>query len=129
VIRGADGKERLYTPAEKERASMSEETKPLLPDGRFAYSPPTYRRITGLLPGGRRLTRPLTVAVEYDDGEVIVSEPLFHMHAAAPTEAEALEAFRRIFSGYLDVLSSRESRLDPYLREQLAYLRSYIRPE
>jgi hypothetical protein len=51
------------------------------------------------------------------------------MHAAAPTEAEALEAFRRIFSGYLDVLSSRESRLDPYLREQLAYLRSYIRPE
>ena len=128
MIRGADGKEKLYTPAEKERASMSEETKPLLPDGRFAYSP-TYRRITGLLPGGRRLTRPLTVAVEHDDGEVIVSEPLFHMHAAAPTEAEALEAFRRIFSGYLDVLSSRESRLDPYLREQLAYLRSYIRPE
>lgn len=126
MIRGADGKERLYTPAEKEHASMSEETKPLLPDGSFAYSPPTYRRITGLLPGGRRLTRPLTVAVEYDDGEVIVSEPLFHMHAAAPTEAEALEAFKRIFSGYLDSLTRREKTLGPQLRDQLNYLRSII---
>jgi hypothetical protein len=126
VIRGADGKERLYTPDEKERASMSEETKPLLPDGRFAYSPPTYRRITGLLPGGRRLTRPLAVAVEHDDGEVIVSEPLFHMHAAAPTEAEALEAFKRIFSGYLDSLTRREKTLGPQLRDQLNYLRSII---
>ena len=126
MIRGADGKEKLYTPAEKERASMSEETKPLWPDGGFAYSPPTYRRITGLLPGGRRLTRPLTVAVEYDDGEVIVSEPLFHMHAAAPTEAEALEAFKRIFSGYLDSLTRREKTLGPQLRDQLNYLRSII---
>lgn len=126
MIRGADGKERLYTPAEKERASMSEETESLLPNGRFAYSPPTYRRITGLLPGGRRLTRPLTVAVEYDDGEVIVSEPLFHMHAAAPTEAEALEAFKRIFSGYLDLLTRREKTLGPQLRDQLNYLRSII---
>jgi hypothetical protein len=105
---------------------MSEETKPLLPDGRFAYSPPIYRRITGLLPGGRRLTRPLTVAVEHDDGEVIVSEPLFHMHAAAPTEAEALEAFKRIFSGYLDSLTRREKTLGPQLRDQLNYLRSII---
>lgn len=126
MIRGADGKERLYTPAEKERASMSEERESLLPNGRFAYSPPTYRRITGLLPGGRRLTRPLTVAVEYDDGEVIVSEPLFHMHAAAPTEAEALEAFKRIFSGYLDSLTRREKTLGPQLRDQLNYLRSII---
>jgi hypothetical protein len=126
VIRGANGKERLYTPAEKERASMSEERESLLPNGRFAYSPPTYRRITGLLPGGRRLTRPLTVAVEHDDGEVIVSEPLFHMHAAAPTEAEALEAFKRIFSGYLDSLTRREKTLGPQLRDQLNYLRSII---
>ena len=126
MIRGADGKERLYTPAEKERASMSEERESLLPNGRFAYSPPTYRRITGLLPGGRRLTRPLTVAVEYDDGEVIVSEPLFHMHAAAPTEAEALEAFKRIFSGYLALLTRREKTLGPQLRDQLNYLRSII---
>ena len=105
---------------------MSEERESLLPNGRFAYSPPTYRRITGLLPGGRRLTRPLTVAVEHDDGEVIVSEPLFHMHAAAPTEAEALEAFKRIFSGYLDLLTRREKTLGPQLRDQLNYLRSII---
>ena len=74
----------------------------------------------------RRLYRPLTVAIEYDEEEVVVSEPRFHIHASASTEAEALASFRRIFSGYLDVLSTREEKLDPYLREQLAYLRSYI---
>jgi hypothetical protein len=86
----------------------------------------TSLKITGTLPGGRRLARPLEVTVEYDDGEVIVSEPHFHIHASAHTRVDALGAFRRVFSKYLDVLSSRESRLDPYLREQLAYLRSYI---
>lgn len=74
----------------------------------------------------RRLSRPLTVAIEYDEEEVVVSEPLFHIHASASTETDALAAFRRIFSGYLDVLSTREEQLDPYMYEQLAYLRSYI---
>jgi len=48
------------------------------------------------------------------------------MHAAAPTEAEALEAFKRIFSGYLDSLTRREKTLGPQLRDQLNYLRSII---
>jgi len=100
---------------------------------KVAYEPPlpplTSLKVTGHLPEGRRLTRPLDVVIAYDDGEVIVSESRFHMHASAPTMTEALIAFRRIFSGYLDLLSSRENRLDPYLREQLAYLRSYISAE
>lgn len=90
------------------------------------FIPTISRTITGLLPGGRRLNRPLAVMVEYDDGEVIVSEPLFHMHAATPTEAEAIEAFKRIFSGYLDSLTRREKTLGPQLRDQLYYLRSVI---
>ena len=93
------------------------------------FPPLTSLKITGSLPGGRHLTHPLEVIFEYGDGEVIVSEPHFHMHASAPTTTEALVAFRRIFSGYLDVLTSRESRLNSYLREQLAYLRSYISTE
>ncbi len=93
------------------------------------HPPQTSLKITGLLPGGRRLTRPLEVIIEYGDGEAVVSEPYFHMHASASTSTEALVAFRRIFSGYLDQLASRENRLDPYLREQLAYLRSYIMVE
>lgn len=40
----------------------------------------TSRTIADALPDGRRLIHPLTVIVEHDDGEVIVSEPLFHMH-------------------------------------------------
>jgi hypothetical protein len=91
------------------------------------YCPPTNRIIDGPLPKGRWLAHPLTVLIEYDDGEVVVSEPHFHMHAAAPTEAEAIAAFRRVFSGYLDVLASREEKLGTQLREQLQYLRSAIR--
>jgi len=87
---------------------------------------PTFRMITGFLPGGRCLTRPLTVMIEYDEEEVVVSEPRFHMHASAPTEAEALNAFRRILSGYLDSLTRREKTLGSPLQDQLNYLRSII---
>lgn len=88
--------------------------------------PIASRTIEGTLPGGKRLAHPITVAVEYDDEEVVVSEPLFHIHAAAPTEIEALNAFKRILAGYLDSLTRREKTLGPQLRDQLNYLRSVI---
>src|SRR5713226_4003828 len=81
----------------------------------------------GELPRGRKLIKPVAVEIDYDDGEVVVSEPRFHMHAAAPTEQEAKEAFKRVFSGYLDFLTEREQSLGGHLREQLEYLRSVIR--
>lgn len=93
------------------------------------FIPTISRTISGTLPGGRRLIHPVTVMIEYDDGEVIVSEPSFYMHAAAPTEAEAIEAFKRIFAGYLDSLTRREKTLGPQLRDQLYYLRSVIASE
>ena len=89
---------------------------------------PTVYSLDGSLPGGRWLASPLTVLIEYDDGEFIVSEPRFHMHASASTKVEALAAFRRIFSGYLDVLAAQEETLGTHLYEQLQYLRSAIRP-
>ena len=89
---------------------------------------PSVYSLDGPLPGGRYLAFPLTVLIEYDDGEFIVSEPHFHMHASSSTKVEALAAFRRIFSGYLDVLTSQEETLGTHLREQLQYLRSAIRP-
>ncbi len=118
------------------RASSAAPKLPIsfLPNVRLAYqpltsTPHTFRKITGSLPGGRRLTHPLIVMVEYDDEEVVVSERRFHMHASAPTEEEALVAFRRIFSGYLDSLAQREKTLGPQLRDQLNYLRSVIASE
>jgi hypothetical protein len=91
-------------------------------------STPIFITIDGALPNGRWLTHPLTVLIEYDDEEVVVSEPHFHIHASAATEAEAIAAFRRVFSGYLDVLASQEESLGAHLRDQLQYLRSAIRP-
>jgi len=92
----------------------------------FIPNPTTFRILTGSLPGGRKLTQPLVVRIEYDDDEVVVSETRFHIHASASTEEEAIAAFRRIFPGFLDLLASHEDKLDSYLQEQLAYLRSYI---
>jgi hypothetical protein len=100
----------------------------------FAQTNPWYpikvRTLFGPLAYGRQLISPLSVVVEYDDEteEYIVSEPCFHMHASASTEAEAIASFRRVFSGYLDVLAAQEEKLGPHLREQLQYLRSYIKP-
>lgn len=110
-------------PDEKECASMREHREQ---EQSEQVNHPVFRTIIGALPGGRWLIHPLTVLIEYYDDEVVVSEPRFHMHASAPTEEEALAAFRRIFSGYLDVLTKREKTLVPPLLDQLNYLRSVI---
>ncbi|MGH2387020.1 MAG: hypothetical protein ACRDIE_02360 [Chloroflexota bacterium] len=80
------------------------------------------------MPYGRRLRRPMPIVIEQDDDEVLVSEPAFHMRAGGATEARAIDAFRRIISGCIDVLESKESRLGESTRDQLAYLRSFIAP-
>ena len=90
-------------------------------------SPAIVRSIYGSLPEGRELVHPLSVVVEHDDDEFVVSEPRFHMHASASTEAEAIAAFRRVLSGYLDVLEEQEAKLGPSLQTQLTYLRSMIK--
>jgi hypothetical protein len=38
--------------------------------------------LEGSLPGGRWLSTPLTVKVEEDEGEILVSEPDFFIHAS-----------------------------------------------
>lgn len=110
--------EGLSTNTKKEHARMYEVEQ---------EQPPIVYMLDGLLSEGRRLAHPLAVEIEHDDGEVVVSEPHFHIHASAPTQAEAIAAFRRIFSGYLDVLTAEEKILGTHLREQLEYLRSVIR--
>ena len=83
--------------------------------------------LEGCLPDNKRLTKPLCVVIEHGDGEVIVTEPQFYIHAAGRTEAEALEAFKRRLVGYLDVLGRREETLGARLHDQLQFLRAFIR--
>lgn len=91
-----------------------------------ASNSPVFRTMKGALPGGRKLAHSLTVTIEYDEDEVVVSESRYHMHASAPTELEALDAFRRVLSGYLDSLTRREKTLGAPLRDQLNYLRTVV---
>lgn len=91
------------------------------------YPPMAWIIEQGPLPYGRWLTSPIVVLIEDDDGEFVVSELKFYMHASGPTIPEAIEAFKRIVSGYLDVLSCEEDTLGVHLREQLEYLQSIIR--
>ncbi len=88
---------------------------------------PIFLTIDGALSEGRRLTHPIVVRIEDDESEIIVSENHFHMHASGETVSEAIVAFKRIFSGYLDLLSEDEETLGTYLQEQLKYLRSAIK--
>jgi hypothetical protein len=89
--------------------------------------------LIGALPGGRELAHPLMVRIveedceEGEEREFLVAEPEYHIHAVGATIPEALEAFRRIFSGYLDILSEEEEKLSSYMYGQLEYLRSAIR--
>jgi hypothetical protein len=114
-------------PSEK-AASVSLLGRPAMAEP-VRYPITIYSIETGPLPGGKRLIHPIIVWVEHDEGEVVVSEPHFHMHASAPTEVEAIAVFRRILSGYLDSLARREKTLGPPLRDQLNYLRSVIASE
>jgi len=91
--------------------------------------PTNFLFIAGSLPGRRWLTYPIVVKIEDDGGEYVVTEPKYHMHGEGSTISEAIEAFRRIFSGYLDILSEEEDNLSSYLHKQLEYLRSAIRAE
>ena len=91
--------------------------------------PTNFLSIAGSLPDRRWLTYPIVVKIEDDDGEYVVTELKYHMHGEGSTIPEAIEAFRRIFSGYLDILSEEEDNLSSYLHEQLEYLRSAIRTE
>ena len=91
--------------------------------------PAIFLTIIGSLPGRRWFTHPIVVKVQDDDGEYVVTELKYHMQGEGSTISEAIEAFRRIFSGYLDLLSEEEDNLSSYLHEQLEYLRSAIRTE
>ena len=88
--------------------------------GHYSY------RVSGQLPGGKRLIRPIDVKIEEDGGEFLVSEPRFFIHASGPTKTEAMEEFKRILSEELDMLSSDEKVLGPRLQAQLRYLRTII---
>ena len=99
------------------------------PTQQIVTQPPFFLSIGGQLPGGRRLSNHIIVKLEDDDGEFVVSELKYHMHGEGATIPEAIEAFKRIFSGYLDVLSEEEGNLSSYMHEQLEYLRSVITTE
>lgn len=86
----------------------------------------TSLKITGSLPGGKQLTRPLDVRIAYDD-EVIVSEPFFHIHAIGTTITGALAEFRCVLAEELDELTADEEELGPRLKAELQYLRDLIR--
>lgn len=82
--------------------------------------------LQGKLINSRWLRQPLKVVIDADENEFVISEPQTHIHAAGETIAEAESEFRRIFAGYLDILSQQEDKLSLKLRKQLNYLRSLI---
>lgn len=109
---------------------MSEETEEQQQETEeitLSFPSVTSFEVTGSLPGGKQLMRPLKVRLAYDDGEIIVSEPRFHIHAVGATRVEALTEFKRILSEELDDLTADEEELGLRLKAELQYLRDLIR--
>ncbi|GAC1394543.1 MAG: hypothetical protein NVS4B11_21390 [Ktedonobacteraceae bacterium] len=101
------------------------------PNAKMAYEPSIPSPLTSCkittLPEGRSLTRPLEVRIAYDDGEVIVSEPHFHIHAVGTTLTGALTEFKLTLLEELNELTFDEDELGPRLQAELHYLRGLIR--
>lgn len=89
------------------------------------YTQPHIRMIEGELKDGRKLS-PISVWVSSEDGQTVVSEPLFHMHGYSATLAEALDDFRSVVVDELEALEEDEGHLSPQLQSQLQYLRSIV---
>ena len=103
-----------------------------LPNGATPYHPPIasapiFITIDGILPGGKRFAHPLVVQIEDDNGEILVSEPRFYIHASAFTIQDAILEFKRVLIDELEALTADEEKLSPRLRAQLHYLRTIIR--
>ncbi len=115
--------------AEQEQSGVSPESTASTIIGKL----PTFFFIEGPLCEGRELVRPLLVEIvdedreEGEDREFLVSEPKYHIHGVGKTITDAIAAFKRIFSGYLDILAEEEDRLSANLQEQLKFLRSMIK--
>lgn len=104
----------------------------VLPGVATAYHPPItatpiFITIDGALPDGLRLRYPLVVQIEEDEGEVLVSEPHFYIHASAPAIADAITEFKRILVDEFKALTADEHKLGSRLRAQLKYLENVIR--
>ena len=63
-----------------------------------------------------------------DDGELVLSEPKYHIHGYGPTLDDAKVDFLQVLGDSLDLLQEDQENLDPYLYEQLRYLQSVIAP-
>lgn len=87
----------------------------------------TFLTINGFLSEGKWFARPLVIQIEKDDGEIVVSEPYFSIHASAPTVSEAITEFKRVLADELEELTADEEKLGPRLKAELHYLRTAIR--
>ena len=115
------------SPTISQYVQVSPATDPRTPYKSSIIPTPIFIVIQGSLSEGRSLKHPVIVQIEDDDDEILVSEPHFHIHASGTTLSEAIDAFKHVFSGYLDILSEDEATLGTYLQKQLDYLRSMIR--
>jgi hypothetical protein len=70
----------------------------------------------------------LTVAVEEDEGQFIATEPRRGWYGYGASQDEAVKHFTSALVEDFEVLSEREDRLSPSLRNDLAQLRKVVVP-
>jgi len=84
--------------------------------------------IEGDLPQHMRLAQNIFVLVLHEDGEVVVSEPTYHIHGYGSTLEEAKQDFRQVLVDSFELLQEDRQVLDSHLQGQLSYMQSIIVP-
>ncbi len=75
-----------------------------------------------------RLVHNIFVLVMQENGEIVVSEPRYHIHGYGATLEEAKQDFRQVLVGSFDLLQEDQQALGPLPQGQLFYLQSIIVP-
>lgn len=88
---------------------------------------PYMRMVEGPLRGNRYL-RSTAVWILLDEGQYIVTEPRYHMHAVGATVDEALDDFLSVIADEFDIVLEERGPLSPRLQSQRSYLQSVVLP-
>ncbi len=87
---------------------------------------PLETALYGKLSKNKKIVDHFPITIYLDEGEYVVSEPIFHIHGAGDTLDEAISSFARIVSEIYDDLVEERDHLGKRMKEQLEYLQTKI---
>lgn len=116
----------MYSATPASTAARSRSIVPILAHTTAHVSFPPQVALVGQMSARFRLTQPITVDFEYDDGgKIIVSDGIFYMFGEGITREQAVLDYFSSLAEYYELL---ESQKDVSSGELLHFLQTYLQP-